>query len=129
VSLSPERQVKVHIQPNVIAQADKDLIKIALTNLLGNAWKFTSRSTTTVIEFLVIEHYRQKVYLVRDNGVGFDMEQGEKLFKPFQRKNDFDGTGIGLTIVHCIIERNGGSVWFEAAVNHGATFYFTLANL
>ena len=131
ISLSPERQVKVHIQPNVIAQADKDLIKIALTNLLGNAWKFTSRSTTTVIEFLVIEHYRQKVYLVRDNGVGFDMEQGEKLFKPFQRlhsKNDFEGTGIGLTIVRRIIERHGGSVWFETAVNHGATFYFTLSN-
>ena len=131
VSLSPDRQVKVRVQPNVIALVDKDLIKIVLNNLLGNAWKFTSQSSITVIEFLMIEHQKQKVFLVRDNGVGFDMEQGEKLFKPFQRlhsKNDFDGTGIGLTIVRRIIERHGGNIWFEAAVNYGATFYFTLSN-
>lgn len=131
VSLSPERQAKIQIQPNVIAQVDKDLIKIALENLLGNAWKFTSQSSLTVIEFLMIRHQKQQVYLVRDNGVGFDMEQGEKLFKPFQRlhsKNDFDGTGIGLTIVRRIIERHNGSIWVEAAINYGASFYFTLSN-
>jgi two-component system, sensor histidine kinase and response regulator len=130
ISLSPERQVKVLIQPNIMAQVDKDLIKIVLDNLLANAWKFTSQGSITVIEFQMIQHQKQRVYLVRDNGVGFDMEQGEKLFKPFQRlhsKNDFDGTGIGLTIVRRIVERHGGSVWFEAAVNYGATFYFTLA--
>jgi hypothetical protein len=130
-SLSPERQVKVHIQPNVIAQADKDLIKIALDNLLGNAWKFTSQCRSPIIEFRMIHHQKQRVYLVRDNGVGFDMEQGEKLFKPFQRlhnKSEFDGTGIGLTIVRRIVERHGGTVWFEAAVDYGATFYFTLSN-
>lgn len=131
MSLSPERQVTLRIQPNVMAQADKDLIKIALDNLLGNAWKFTARCNDPVIEFQMIKHQKQRVYLVRDNGVGFDMEQGEKLFKPFQRlhsKADFDGTGIGLTIVRRIVERHGGSVWFEAAVNYGATFYFTLSN-
>lgn len=131
ISLSPERQVKIHIQPNVIAKVDKDLIKIALNNLLGNAWKFTSQGNITVIEFLMIEHQKQKVFLVRDNGVGFDMEQCEKLFKPFQRlhsKNEFEGTGIGLTIVRRIIERHGGSIWVEAALNYGATFYFTLSN-
>jgi two-component system, sensor histidine kinase and response regulator len=131
MSLSPERHVKVKIQPNVMANADKDLIKIALDNLLGNAWKFTSQCSTPVIEFHMITHQKQKVYLVRDNGVGFDMEQGNKLFKPFQRlhsKSQFDGTGIGLTIVRRIVERHGGSVWFEAAVNYGATFYFTLSN-
>jgi two-component system, sensor histidine kinase and response regulator len=130
ISLSPERQVKVLIQPNIMAQVDKDLIKIVLDNLLANAWKFTSQGSITLIEFQMIQHQKQRVYLVRDNGVGFDMEQGEKLFKPFQRlhsKNDFDGTGIGLTIVRRIVERHGGSVWFEAAVNYGATFYFTLA--
>jgi len=130
MSLSPERQVKLNIQPNLIAHADKDLIKIVLNNLLGNAWKFTSQSSITAIEFLMIEHQKQKVFSVRDNGVGFDMEQGEKLFKPFQRlhnKNDFEGTGIGLTIVRRIIDRHGGSIWFEAAVNYGAAFYFTLS--
>ena len=131
INLSPERQVEIRIQPNVIAPVDKDLIKIALNNLLGNAWKFTSQSSTTVIEFQMIEHQKQRVYLVRDNGVGFDMEQGEKLFKPFQRlhsKNDFEGTGIGLTIVRRIVERHGGNIWFEAAINYGATFYFTLSD-
>jgi two-component system sensor histidine kinase/response regulator len=73
MSLSPERQVKVRIQPNVMAQADKDLIKIALDNLLGNAWKFTSQCPSPLIEFRVIQHQKQKVYVVRDNGVGFDM--------------------------------------------------------
>lgn len=131
ISLSPERQVEIRIQPNVIASVDKDLIKIALNNLLGNAWKFTAQSKTPVIEFQMIEHQKQRVYLVRDNGVGFDMEQGEKLFKPFQRlhsKNDFEGTGIGLTIVRRIVERHGGNVWFEAAPNYGATFYFTVSD-
>ena len=131
MSLSPERQVKVNIQSNVIAQADKDLIKIALDNLLGNAWKFTSQRGTSLIEFYMIEHQKQQVFLVRDNGVGFDTEQGEKLFKPFQRlhsKSEFDGTGIGLTIVRRVVERHGGNIWFEAAVNYGATFYFTLSN-
>lgn len=129
-SLSPERQVSVHVQPHVIAQVDKDLIKIALNNLLSNAWKFTSRCPAPVIEFRIIQHQNQSVYLVRDNGVGFNMEQGERLFKPFQRlhsKTDFEGTGIGLTIVRRIVERHGGSVWFEAAVGYGATFYFTLS--
>jgi len=131
ISLSPERHVEIHIQPNITALVDKDLIKIALNNLFGNAWKFTSRSSTTLIEFQMIEHQKKRVYLVRDNGAGFDMEQGEKLFKPFQRlhnKNDFEGTGIGLTIVRRIVERHGGNIWFEAAVNYGATFYFTLTD-
>jgi len=131
IGLSPERQVEVRIQPNVTAPVDKDLIKIALNNLLGNAWKFTSKGNAAVIEFQMIEHQKQCVYFVRDNGVGFDMEQGEKLFKPFQRlhsKNDFEGTGIGLTIVRRIVERHGGNIWFEAAVNYGATFYFTLSD-
>jgi two-component system sensor histidine kinase/response regulator len=128
-SLSLGRQVEIHIEPNIIAPVDKDLIRIALDNLLRNAWKFTSKCDHPVIEFRVIQHNNQHVYLVRDNGAGFDMEQGEKLFKPFQRlhnKNEFEGTGIGLTIVRRIVERHGGSIWFEAAVNYGATFYFTL---
>ncbi len=129
-NLSRERHVEVRIQPHVMASADKDLIKIALDNLLRNAWKFTSKGEKTIIEFSTLQHQNQQVYLVRDNGVGFNMEQSEKLFKPFQRlhnKNEFDGTGIGLTIVRRIIERHGGHIWFEAAVNYGVTFYFTLA--
>lgn len=129
-SLSPEREVETYVQPNLVVLADKDLLKIAVDNLIRNAWKFTARCDRPAIEFGMIQHQQQKVYLVRDNGAGFDMEQGEKLFKPFQRlhsKNEFEGTGIGLTIVRRIIERHGGSVWFEAAVNYGATFYFTLS--
>lgn len=129
-SLSPEREVETYVQPNLVVLADKDLLKIAVDNLIRNAWKFTARCDRPAIEFGMIQHQHQKVYLVRDNGAGFDMEQGEKLFKPFQRlhsKNEFEGTGIGLTIVRRIIERHGGSVWFEAAVNYGATFYFTLS--
>lgn len=129
IALTPERQVELKIQPGLLVRADKDLLKIALDNLLRNAWKFTAQCDKPIIEFSMIQHQSQQVYLVRDNGVGFDMQQGDKLFKPFQRlhnKADFDGTGIGLTIVRRIIERHGGSVWFEAAVNYGATFYFTL---
>jgi light-regulated signal transduction histidine kinase (bacteriophytochrome) len=128
-TLSAERQVDVRIQPNVIGFVDRDLMKIALDNLLRNAWKFTSKCEQARIEFSAIYHQEQWVYLVRDNGAGFDMEQGDKLFKPFQRlhnRNEYEGTGIGLTIVRRIIERHGGSIWFEAAVNHGVTFYFTL---
>ncbi|MBC7869461.1 MAG: response regulator [Chitinophagaceae bacterium] len=131
VSLAPNRQIEIQIQPNLIVLADKDLLKIALDNLLRNAWKFTSKCDMPVIEFGMIHHQNQRVYIVRDNGAGFDMEKGEKLFKPFQRlhnKNDFDGTGIGLTIVRRIIERHGGHIWFEAAVNYGVTFYFTLSS-
>jgi two-component system, sensor histidine kinase and response regulator len=131
-SLTPGRVVEIHIQPDLIAQADKNLLKIALDNLLRNAWKFTSQCKAPVIEVSMIPHQERHVYLVRDNGVGFDMRQGDKLFKPFQRlhnKNEFDGTGIGLTIVRRIVERHGGAIWFEAAVNYGATFYFTLTPL
>jgi signal transduction histidine kinase len=131
-NMSPSRQLELRIQPNVMATVDKDLIKIALSNLLNNAWKFTSKCERAVIEFSAIQHDKQRVYLVRDNGVGFDMEQATKLFKPFQRlhnKTDYEGTGIGLTIVRRIIERHGGNIWFEAAVNYGVTFYFTLSTL
>jgi light-regulated signal transduction histidine kinase (bacteriophytochrome) len=131
VNLSPNRHVEIRIQPTLMAVADRDLIKIALDNLLRNAWKFTSKCEQAMIEVSAIKHRDQWVYLIRDNGVGFDMEQGDKLFKPFQRlhnRNEFEGTGIGLTIVRRIIERHGGSIWFEAAVNHGVTFYFTLGN-
>jgi signal transduction histidine kinase len=129
ISLSPERSVETRIQPNLMVRADKNLLKIALDNLLRNAWKFTALCKFPVIEFSMIQHQKRRIYLVRDNGVGFDMEHGEKLFKPFQRlhsKNDFDGTGIGLTIVRRIVERHGGAIWFEAAIDYGATFYFTL---
>lgn len=129
--LSPERSVETRIKPDLFVDADKNLLRIALDNLLRNSWKFTSKCKNPIIEFNMILHQGRQVYMVRDNGVGFDMKYGEKLFKPFQRlhsKNEFDGTGIGLTTVRRIIERHEGTIWFEAAENYGATFYFTLSS-
>jgi light-regulated signal transduction histidine kinase (bacteriophytochrome) len=105
------------------------LLRIALENLLGNAWKFTSQRLGAIIEFGTTEHTGKPAYFVRDNGVGFDMAYVDKLFNPFQRLHkqaEFPGTGIGLAIVQRIIQRHGGCIWAEAVVGQGATFYFTL---
>ncbi len=128
--LEPERQVEFSIQPNLMAKADHHLIEIALTNLLGNAWKFTGPRTPARIEFGKINHKGKPTYFVRDNGVGFDMEYSQNLFGAFQRlhkESEFSGTGIGLTIVQRIIHRHGGRVWVEAELDKGATIFFTLS--
>lgn len=125
----PERSVAVIVQDGMIGQGDRHLLTIALENLLGNAWKFTSKQPNASIEFGMDVQDAQSVYFVRDNGVGFDMQYVEKLFTPFQRlhlEKDYPGTGIGLSIVQRIIQRHGGRIWVEAAVGQGATFYFTL---
>jgi PAS domain S-box-containing protein len=124
-------QVAVKLQPGVVADADPNLIRIALANLLGNAWKFSSKRAAPRIEFgaTKIEGRNGTCYFVRDNGAGFDMRYAGKLFGPFQRlhgETEFAGTGIGLATVQRIIHRHGGRVWAEAAVDAGATFYFTL---
>jgi light-regulated signal transduction histidine kinase (bacteriophytochrome) len=100
-----------------------------LENLLHNAWKFTQQQVITRIEFGRCEQDGQTVYCISDNGVGFDMNYADKLFKAFQRLHamtDFEGTGIGLATVQRIVNRHGGQVWAESAPGQGATFYFTL---
>lgn len=125
----PGRSVDVVIPDGLVTQGDEPLIRVALTNLLGNAWKFTGKQPSARIEFGVTSSSGEQAYFVRDNGVGFDMAQYDKLFGTFQRlhsPDDYEGTGIGLAIVQRIIRRHGGKVWAEGAVGEGATFYFTL---
>ncbi len=113
------------------ALGDKALLRIALTNLLGNAWKFTGNAEHPRVEFGARKADGRTVYYVRDNGAGFDPGGSERLFKPFQRlhtNQEFPGSGIGLAIVSRIIERHGGKIWAESAVGKGATFYFTLGD-
>ncbi len=125
----PDRQLEFVIQPGLTDRGDARLLRIALTNLLGNAVKFTGRRPQARIEFGLMRVKERPVYFVRDNGAGFDMAFAKKLFGAFQRMHkasEFPGTGIGLATVQRIIQRHGGRIWAEAQVNHGATFYFTL---
>jgi PAS domain S-box-containing protein len=133
----PERQVEVVIQAGLLAYGDAGLLGIVLTNLLGNAWKFSGTRPQARIEFGRLlpsldgrgAGGEGTVYFVRDNGVGFDMTYAQKLFGAFQRMHkasEFPGTGVGLAIVQRIVHRHGGRVWAEAQVDRGATFYFTL---
>ncbi|OUL19269.1 GAF domain-containing protein [Nostoc sp. 106C] len=126
----PERQVDCVIQPGLIAQGDSRLLQMMLTNLLENAWKFTSKHTQAKIEFGTMPQENGiPIYFIRDDGAGFDMAYANKLFGPFQRLHridEFPGTGIGLAIVQRIVHRHGGRVWAEGVVEQGATFYFTL---
>jgi two-component system NtrC family sensor kinase len=127
----PERHAEVAIAEGLAVHADPRLMRVALENLLANAWKFTARMLQARIELGSLSAGQDQVYFVRDNGVGFDMAYADKLFGPFQRLHaeaDFAGTGIGLATVHRIIDRHGGKVWAEAAVDQGATFYFTLGS-
>jgi PAS domain S-box-containing protein len=126
----PERQVALDIEPALLAQGDTQLLQQLLDNLLGNAWKFSSKQAQARISFRRESAADgEAVYAVQDNGAGFDMAYAEKLFGPFQRLHtatEFAGTGIGLATVQRIVARHGGRVWAESAPNRGATFYFTL---
>ncbi|HEY3013030.1 MAG TPA: response regulator [Gemmatimonadales bacterium] len=125
----PGRRVEMKIRPGVVVTGDGQLLKIALENLLENAWKFTSKQPDSRIEFGVTQVAGEPTYFVRDNGAGFDMGYGDRLFGPFQRlhaENEFAGSGIGLATVQRIIHRHGGRVWAEGLVGQGATFQFTL---
>ena len=125
----PDRRVEVRLQEDLVAQADPVLLRTALQNLLGNAWKFTARQTHPRIEFGACEEGGERVFYVRDNGAGFDMKYADKLFAAFQRLHkpeDFEGSGIGLATVRRIILLHGGRIWAESRVGEGATFYFTL---
>ncbi|MGC2302315.1 MAG: PAS domain S-box protein [Candidatus Binatus sp.] len=125
----PNRQVECVVQEHVVGSGDPILLRSVLENLLGNAWKFTGKREGARIEFASVQQDGHPVYLVRDNGAGFDMTYGEKLFGAFQRLHaaaDFPGTGVGLATVQRIIHRHGGKVAAEGAENKGATFSFTL---
>jgi len=125
----PGRPGEFSITPGLRVNADPNLMRIVLENLLGNACKFTSKHPTARIEIGAREHEGQTVYFVRDDGVGFDMAYADRLFSAFQRLHaatEFEGTGVGLAIVQRIIQRHGGRVWADSAVGQGATFYFTL---
>lgn len=125
----PARRVETTIEPDLQAEADPRLIRIVLDNLLGNAWKFTSKTPSAQIEFLSESQDGERVFVVRDNGAGFDMQYAGGLFSPFQRlhkPSEFSGTGIGLAIVQRVILRHGGRVWATSKPHSGAAFYFTI---
>jgi PAS domain S-box-containing protein len=126
----PDRDVDIVIAEHVTAPGDPTLLRIALENLLGNAWKFTSRHEQARIEFGAQHCQHGPIFFVRDNGVGFDMKHSAQLFTPFQRLHtteEFPGTGIGLATVRRIIARHDGRIWAESTRGSGATFYFTLS--
>ena len=126
---APSRDVEWRISENLHAEGDIDLLYIALENLLGNAWKYSSRNTgKTCIEFGAMEQEGKQVFFVRDNGCGFNTDYSDKLFATFQRLHgkDYEGTGIGLATVHRIIQRHHGQIWADSTQGEGSTFYFTL---
>lgn len=126
----PERLVDFRIADGIVANGDANLLRVVFDNLLGNAWKFTGIREKSVIEFGVRDIDGVPTYFVRDNGVGFDMTDADKLFTPFQRlpgAEMYRGFGIGLATVERIILRHGGKVWAEGEPDKGACIYFTLS--
>ena len=129
----PGRAVDVVVGSLPTAVGDAGLLRQVLSNLVANAFKFTRRQAHPQVEIgsRADDGGREAVYYVRDNGMGFDMKYATKLFGVFQRlhrESDFEGTGLGLALVQQIVHRHGGRVWAEAAVDQGATFYFTLGS-
>jgi signal transduction histidine kinase len=127
---APQRRVAVSIADGVRARGDSRLLRIALQNLLDNAWKYSGKVEDARIEFGCDASDGRSVCYVRDNGTGFDMAYADKLFTPFQRLHnprDFEGTGVGLASVARVIKRHGGRIWAESAPGKGATFLFTLS--
>jgi len=127
----PERRVELAIEPQLAVRGDRRLLRTALEHLIGNAWKFTSKTELARIEFGRTVTDCGSVYFVRDNGAGFNMKYVDKLFKPFQTIHSpgeycWNGTAIGLATVHSIVLRHGGRIWAEGEPERGATFYFTL---
>jgi len=128
----PGRDVTIDIEEGLSAYGDKRLLRVMLVNLLGNAWKFTSKREQAHIAFGQKRGAEDNSYFVRDNGAGFDMAYANKLFGTFQRLHtarEFEGTGVGLATVLRVVHRHGGTVWADGVVNEGAAFYFTLPPL
>lgn len=127
----PQRSARFNVEPGLVKYGDRALLQRVMENLLGNAWKYTGQRELTVIDVFGCRMPDGRVACcVRDNGVGFDMRLAPGLFAPFQRlhsASDFPGTGVGLAAVKRIVERHGGEVWAESAPDHGASFWFTVA--
>ncbi len=126
---NPERAVTVKIEPRMRVRADAWLVRTLLECLLGNAWKYSSRTENAMIEFGRTVHAGRAWFFVRDNGAGFDMQYAGKLFEPFHRlhsQRDFEGTGLGLAIAQRVVQRHGGSIRGESEPGKGAIFFFTL---
>lgn len=126
----PERAADIRIEPGLVVQGDPTLLRIALENLLGNAWKYSGQCSVTHIELRREQLDGRPVYVVADQGAGFDMRFADRLFGVFQRLHsakDFQGTGVGLASVRRIVRRHGGDIWAESEVGQGARFHFTLA--
>lgn len=129
---APERNVVCTVGDMSEARADEDMIRVVWTNLVSNAFKYTSKNEKTIIEVGSNEDDKNITYFIKDNGVGFDMKYMEKLFGVFQRlhsEEEFPGTGIGLANIKRVVERHGGKVWAEGEVGKGATFYFSLPKI
>lgn len=127
----PEREVTLNIQDGLLVNGDQSLLTVAMKNLLGNAWKYTSKTVRPKISFGMQEQNGEKIYFIKDNGAGFNMNHVHKLFTPFGRLHsyeEFPGTGVGLATVLRIIERHSGRIWAEGKPEKGATFFFTLGN-
>lgn len=125
----PQRHVNVTIMEHLQVTGDKDLLASAMENLLQNAWKFTKKQPHPRIDVGTEQYNGERVFYVKDNGAGFDMNNAEHLFAPFQRlhsQQDYPGIGIGLSTVKRIIQKHGGKIWAKAAPQQGASFYFTL---
>ena len=126
---SRERQVRFVIAKGARIFADDGLMQVVLDNLLGNAWKYTSKMKSAEIEFGYTEEESGTVYFVRDNGAGFNPRYADRLFRPFQRlhsQSEFTGTGVGLATAYRIITRHGGKIWAKGNIDQGATFLFTV---
>lgn len=128
-AVDKDRNVSIKIQDGIVAQADRGLVIILLQNLLGNAWKYTAKAEAAEIEFLKEMVDGREVFILKDNGAGFNMTHVGLLFEPFKRlhgESEFPGSGIGLATVKKIVELHEGEIWAEARVGEGSTFYFTL---
>ena len=126
---TPDRHVEFAIAPGLEAEGDSRLLRVVLDNLLRNGWKYTAKRAQARVEFTAVNENGGRVFVVRDNGAGFDMRYADKLFGVFQRLHsaaEFEGTGVGLATVRRIVNRHGGRIWAEGAVDNGASFYFTL---
>ena len=126
---TPDRQVDFAIAPGLEAEGDTQLLRVVLDNLLRNGWKYTGKQPQPRVEFTAMDENGDRVFVIKDNGAGFDMTYADKLFGVFQRLHssaEFEGTGVGLATVRRIINRHGGRIWAEGVVDQGATFYFTL---
>lgn len=128
----PERGVDIYIQPDITAAADSKLLRICLENLLSNAWKYTRTQKYPQVKFTCLEKKGEQIFIISDNGVGFNPNYQSKLFQVFQRlhnEHEFEGLGIGLATVQRVVHRHGGTIWAEGEEGQGASFCFTLSPL